>query len=63
MLSATAVAANGWQAEVMSKAAFVGGQVQGVGLVDQLGGAALVVGSGGDVTRGTTWRDFVDEAA
>ena len=37
VLSATAVAAEGWQAEVLSKAAFIGGPVQGVGLVHQLG--------------------------
>ncbi|HVN52571.1 MAG TPA: FAD:protein FMN transferase [Acidimicrobiales bacterium] len=63
VLSATAVAAEGWQAEVLAKAAFVGGQVQGVGVVDRLGGAALVVDAGGGVTPGPTWGDYVDEAA
>ena len=63
VLSATAVAANGWQAEVLSKAAFVGGPVQGIGLVGQLGGAALVLTSGGEQACGPTWRDFVAEAA
>jgi thiamine biosynthesis lipoprotein len=63
VLSATAVAANGWQAEVLAKAAFVGGPVQGIGLVGQLGGAALVLTSGGEQTCGPTWRDFVAEAA
>jgi thiamine biosynthesis lipoprotein len=58
VLSATAVAAEGWQAEVLAKAAFVGGEVQGVGLVDRLGGAALVVAAGGAITAGPTWQDF-----
>jgi thiamine biosynthesis lipoprotein len=61
--STTAVAAECWQAEVLSKAAFVGGPVQGLGLVDQLGGAALLVSSNGEVTAGPTWGDFTAEAA
>ena len=63
VLSATAVAAEGWQAEVLAKAAFVGGQVQGIGLVDRLGGAALVVDASGGISSGPSWGDYVDEAA
>ncbi len=63
MLSATAVAAEGWQAEVLAKAAFIGGRVQGLGLVDTLGGAAMVVGSDGAVTTGLAWNEFVARAA
>jgi len=63
VLSATAVAAEGWQAEVLAKAAFVGGQVQGLGVVDGLGGAALIVDAEGGVTAGPSWSDFVDQAA
>ncbi len=63
VLSATAVAAEGWQAEVLAKAAFIGGPVQGVGLVDTLGGAALVVSAEGDLVTGPTWSEFAALAA
>jgi thiamine biosynthesis lipoprotein len=63
VLSASAVAAEGWQAEVLAKAAFVGGPVQGVGLVDRLGGATLVVTADGAITTGPTWQDYRTEAA
>ncbi len=63
VLSATAVAGEGWQAEVLAKAAFIGGAVQGLGLVDTLGGAALVVESGGGVVEGPGWPRFARRAA
>ena len=63
VVSATAVAAEGWQAEVMAKAAFIGGPVQGVGLVDTLGGAALVIGADGERTEGPDWHRFAGRAA
>jgi FAD:protein FMN transferase len=63
VVSATTVAAAGWQAEVLAKAAFIGGPVQGVGLVDTLGGAALVVTADGELTTGPTWTEFADALA
>ena len=63
VLSATAVAATGWQAEVLAKAAFIGGPVQGLGLVHTLGGAALVVDADGAVTEGSDWHRFAARAA
>jgi FAD:protein FMN transferase len=62
VLSATAVAAEGWQAEVLAKAAFIGGPVQGVGLVDLLGGAALVVAASGEPVTGPAWTNFARAA-
>jgi thiamine biosynthesis lipoprotein len=58
VLAATAVAATGWQAEVLSKAAFVGAG-QGLDLVAELGAAALVVVPDGLLTT-ATWAGLVD---
>jgi FAD:protein FMN transferase len=63
VVSATAVAAEGWQAEVLAKAAFIGGPVQGVGLVDQLGGAAAVVTTDGRVATSPNWSELAPKAA
>jgi len=62
----TVVAALGWHAEVLAKAAFVGGPVQGLGLVDQIGGAALLIDSAGHTSESRDWsrygRDLPDSA-
>jgi thiamine biosynthesis lipoprotein len=63
VLSATAVAAEGWQAEVLAKAAFIGGPVQGVGLADQLGGAAAVVTVDWNVATSPGWDLVARQAA
>jgi thiamine biosynthesis lipoprotein len=54
----TVVAALGWQAEVLAKAAFVGGPVQGLGLVAQVGGAGLVIDDRGHPIAGPGWERF-----
>ena len=54
----TVVAALGWQAEVLAKAAFVGGPVQGLGLVAQLGGTALLIDEYGHQTAGDGWSRY-----
>jgi len=54
----TVVAALGWQAEVLAKAAFVGGPVQGLGLVAQLGGAALLIDEYGHQIAGDGWSRY-----
>jgi thiamine biosynthesis lipoprotein len=53
VLAATAVAADGWQAEVLAKAAFLDAG-RGLALVERLGAAALVVVPDGCLTT-TTW--------
>jgi hypothetical protein len=58
VLAASAVAAQGWQAEVLSKAAFLGAG-PGLDLVEQLGAAAFVLVPDGMVTtRG--WHALAD---
>jgi len=54
MLSATAIAAEGWQAEVLAKAVFVSGVSRGLELLDAMGAAGLVVDDEAEtrVTRG-----------
>jgi FAD:protein FMN transferase len=54
----TVVAALGWQAEVLAKAAFVGGAVQGLGLVTQAGGEALLIDPRGQQTTSPGWDRF-----
>jgi thiamine biosynthesis lipoprotein len=54
----TVVAACGWQAEVLAKAAFVGGPVQGLGLVAQLGGTALLIDEHGHQIPGEGWARY-----
>jgi len=53
VLAATAVASEGWQAEVLAKAAFLDAG-RGLALVERLGAAALVVVPDGCLTT-TTW--------
>jgi thiamine biosynthesis lipoprotein len=57
VLAATAVAAQGWQAEVLAKAAFLGA-AGGLDLVDDLGAAAMVVVPDG-ILASAGWDDFV----
>jgi FAD:protein FMN transferase len=49
--SATVIAAEGWQAEVLAKAAFLRGPVDGLSLVESLGADGLVVDDRGDVHK------------
>lgn len=58
VLAATAVAARGWQAEVLAKAAFLGA-ARGLDLVDDLGAAAMVLVADGVLTS-AGWDAFVD---
>ncbi len=60
VLAATAVAAQGWQAEVLAKAAFLGA-AHGLDLVDDLGAAAMVLVPDGVLTS-ARWDDFADVA-
>jgi thiamine biosynthesis lipoprotein len=48
-VSATAVAAEGWQAEVLSKAAFLAGPLDGPALLGMHGAEGLVIDGGGEV--------------
>ncbi|MGZ4689042.1 MAG: FAD:protein FMN transferase [Acidimicrobiia bacterium] len=58
VLAATAVAATGWQAEVLSKAAFLDAGA-GLDLVEELRAAALVVVPDGAITT-STWDALAD---
>ncbi|MFL5796374.1 MAG: FAD:protein FMN transferase [Actinomycetota bacterium] len=49
VVAATAVAAEGWQAEVLAKAAFLAGPVEGPALLESLGAQGLVVDEDGTV--------------
>jgi thiamine biosynthesis lipoprotein len=57
VLTATAVAAQGWQAEVLAKAAFLGA-TGGLDLVDDLGAAAMVLVPDG-VLASARWDELV----
>ncbi len=61
VLAATAVASEGWKAEVLSKAAFLDAG-RGLELVDQLGAAALVIVPDGSLTT-STWAGLTDDRA
>jgi thiamine biosynthesis lipoprotein len=58
VLAATAVASAGWQAEVLSKAAFLDAG-EGLDLVEELGAAAIVVVPDGLLTT-STWAALTD---
>ncbi len=60
VLAATAVAAEGWQAEVLAKAAFLDAG-PGLDLVERLGAAALVMVPDGLLTT-STWAELTDGA-
>jgi thiamine biosynthesis lipoprotein len=60
VLAATAVAAEGWKAEVLSKAAFLDAG-RGLELIGSLGAAALVVVPDGSLTT-STWTALTDGA-
>jgi thiamine biosynthesis lipoprotein len=61
VLAATAVASEGWKAEVLSKAAFLDAG-RGLELIDQLGAAALVIVPDGSLTT-STWAGLTDDRA
>jgi thiamine biosynthesis lipoprotein len=58
VVSATAVAAEGWQAEVLSKAAFLAGPLDGLALLEANGAAGLVVDEDGGVYESTGLAAF-----
>jgi FAD:protein FMN transferase len=60
VLAATAIAAAGWQAEVLAKAGFLGA-ARGLDLVDDLGAAAMVLVPDG-ILASARWREFVTGA-
>jgi hypothetical protein len=60
VLAATAVAAQGWQAEVLAKAAFLGA-ARGLDLVDDLGAAAMVLVPDG-ILASARWCEYVAES-
>jgi thiamine biosynthesis lipoprotein len=61
VLAATAVAAQGWQAEVLAKAAFLGA-AGGLDLVDDLGAAAMVLVPDG-ILASAGWDELVARTA
>jgi thiamine biosynthesis lipoprotein len=58
LLSATAIAAEGWQAEVAAKAAFVGGAADGLSALEGLGAEGLLIDDRGRVLRTTGLEAF-----
>ena len=62
-LGATAVAAEGWQAEVLSKAAFLAGPVDGLTQLREAGAEGLVVDDEGTVFESAGLHAFVATAA
>jgi thiamine biosynthesis lipoprotein len=59
VLSATAIAAEGWQAEVVAKAAFLGGVGRGLATIEALGADGMVVGSDGEVHSSRGFERFL----
>jgi thiamine biosynthesis lipoprotein len=49
LAAVTVVAGEAWRAEVLAKAAFVAGAVDGAGLVERAGATGLFVTDGGEV--------------
>jgi hypothetical protein len=58
-VSATAIAAEGWRAEVAAKASFLGGAGHGLAALDALGADGLVVDDGGRVHRTRGFARFL----
>ncbi len=58
LLSATVVAARGWQAEVLAKGAFVAGLQEGLALLRETGTAGVLIDDGGAVHRSTGLHAF-----
>ena len=62
VVAATAVAGEGWQAEVLSKAAFLAGPVEGLALLESAGAEGLVVDQDGAVFESTGLHAFAGTA-
>ena len=60
--TATAVAARGWQAEALAKAAFLAGPLAGLDLLDGLGAGALIVDDDGAILTSRSLQPFLDGA-
>jgi FAD:protein FMN transferase len=60
--SATAIAATGWQAEALAKAAFLDGLPAGVTLLEQLRAAGLLIDDDGAVLTTPSFQVFTDPA-
>jgi thiamine biosynthesis lipoprotein len=63
VVAATAVAAEGWQAEVLSKAAFLAGPVDGLALLEEAGAQGLVVDEDGTVFESSGLHTFARAAS
>jgi len=60
--AATAIAATGWQAEALAKAAFLAGLPAGAALLEELGAAGLLVDDDGAVLTNPSFGVFADQA-
>ena len=58
--TATVVAAHGWQAEALAKAAFVAGPFPGLDLLERVGVAGLVIDDDGAILTSPNLRPFLD---
>jgi thiamine biosynthesis lipoprotein len=56
----TVVAAQGWRAEVLAKAAFLAGPERGTALIAELGAAGIVVGDDGSVQQAGNVEAFLE---
>jgi thiamine biosynthesis lipoprotein len=59
IVSVTVVASDGWRAEVLAKAAFVGGVEHGLALLDDLGAAGVAFDRSGGTHPSASWPRFV----
>jgi FAD:protein FMN transferase len=59
--AATAVAATGWQAEALAKAAFLAGAPAGAALLEDLGAAGLLVDDDGAVLTNASFGVYADQ--
>jgi FAD:protein FMN transferase len=58
--TATAIAATGWQAEVLAKASFLADLGPGLALLDHIGAAGLLIDDGGAVVTTPSFASFAD---
>jgi thiamine biosynthesis lipoprotein len=58
VVTATAVASEGWQAEVLAKAAFLAGPAEGLALLESFGAQGLVIDDEGAVHESAGLRRF-----
>jgi len=61
VVAATAIAATGWQAEALAKAAFLAGLPAGAALLEGLGAAGLLVDEDGAVLTNPSFGVFADQ--